>query len=61
MSYRVWVKCKNCGNENFFPTILNKKSNECDTCPGCKSTWQESQIVAKVNFSQKSADHVIWI
>ncbi len=60
MSCRVWVKCKTCGSDNGSITILDKISNERDTCPGCKATWQNSQIVAKVNFSEK-ADHVIWM
>jgi len=61
MSCRVWVKCIICGSENGYPTILDKASNERSTCPGCKAHWQESHIVAKVNFPEKSADHVIWM
>jgi len=60
MSCRVWVKCITCGSENGSITIIDKISNERDTCPGCNALWQESRIVAKVNFSEKT-DHVIWM
>ncbi len=61
MSYRVWVKCLQCGYGNQSPTILDKACNERSTCPGCKSLWQDSQIVAKVNFPEKAVDHIIWM
>ena len=61
MSYRVWVKCKTCVPNNIFTIILDKPSNERSTCPNCKTPWQESQIVAKVNFSEKPVDHVVWM
>jgi len=61
MSYRVYVKCSHCGSGNQSPIILDHHANERSTCPGCKALWQDSHIVAKVNFPEKAVDHIIWM
>ncbi len=58
MSYRVWVRCTECGSGNQSPTILDHPVNERTTCPGCKAAWQNSQIVARVPYQGTSEDNV---